>query len=83
MLVSLIHHLFSCFDQSFMSEDQCLVHLFRYILDLINLQAFASAFILNDVRVEAHMRMKAFVYEEESQEDDWEQDVIVDKLDHE
>ncbi len=83
MLVSLIHHLFSCFDQSFMSEDQCLVHLFRYILDLINLQAFASAFILDDVRVEAHMRMKAFVHEEESQEDDWEQDVIVDKLDHE
>ena len=70
MLVSLIHHLFSCFDQSFMSEDQYLVHLFRYILDLINLQAFASAFILNDVRVEAHMRMKAFVHEEESQEDD-------------
>ena len=83
MFVSLIHHLFSCFDQSFMSEDQCLVHLFKYILDLIDLQAFASAFILNDVRVEAHIRMKALVYEEESQENDWEQDVIVDKLDHE
>ncbi len=82
MLVSLIHYLFSCFDQSFMSEDQCLVYLFRYILDLINLQAFANAFILDDVRVEAHMRMKALVYEEESQEDDWEQDVIVNKLDH-
>jgi len=53
-----------------MSEDQCLVHLFRYILDSIDLQAFASAFILNDVRVEAHMRMKALVHEEESQEDD-------------
>ncbi len=70
MLVSLIHHLFSCFDQSFTSEDQCLVHLFRYILDSINLQAFASAFILDDVRVEAHTRMKALVYEEEDQEDD-------------
>ncbi len=70
MLVSLIHHLFSCFDQSFMSEDQCLVHLFRYILDLIDLQAFASAFILDDVRVEAHMGMKVLVHEEEDQEDD-------------
>ncbi len=70
MLVSLIHHLFSCFDQSFMSEDQCLVHLFRYILDLIDLQAFASAFILDDVRVEAHTRMKTLVHKEENQEDD-------------
>ena len=70
MLISLIHHLFSCFDQSFASEDQCLVHLFRYILDLINLQAFVSAFILDDVRVEAHRRMKALVHEEENQEDD-------------
>jgi len=70
MLVSLIHHLFSCFDQSFMSEDQCLVHLFRYILSSINLQAFASAFILDDVRVEAHTRMKVLVHEEENQEDD-------------
>jgi len=42
-----------------------------------------NAFILNDVRVEAHTTMKILVYEEESQEDDWEQDVIVDKLDHE
>ncbi len=83
MLVSLIHHLFSCFDQSFMSEDQCFIHLFRYILDSIDLQAFANAFILDDVRVEAHTRMKVLVYEEENQEDDWEQDVIVDKLDHE
>ncbi len=66
-----------------MSKDQCLVHLFRYILDLIDLQTFASAFILDDVRVEAHMRMKALVHEEENQENDWEQDVIVDKLDHE
>jgi len=28
-----------------------------------------SAFILNDVKVEAHTRMKALVYEEEDQED--------------
>jgi len=70
MLISLIHHLFSCFDQSFISEDQSLVHLFRYILDLNDLQAFASAFILNDVRIETHMRMKALVNEEEDQEDD-------------
>jgi len=70
MLVSLIHHLFSCFDQSFASENQCLVHFFKYILDLINLQAFASAFILDDVRIKAHIRMKALVHEEESQEDD-------------
>ncbi len=70
MLVSLIHYLFLCFDQSFASEDQCLVHFFRYILDSIDLQAFASAFILDDVRVEAHTRMKALVHEEESQEDD-------------
>ncbi len=83
MLVSLIHHLFSCFDQSFTSENQCLVHLFRYILNSIDLQAFASAFILDDVRVEAHIRMKVLVHKEESQEDDWEQDVIVDKLNHE
>ncbi len=27
--------------------------------------------------------MKTLVYEEENQEDDWEQDVIVDKLNHE
>ena len=44
--------------------------MFKYILDLINLQAFASAFILDDVRVEAHMRMKVLVYEEEDQEND-------------
>ena len=83
MLVSLIHHLLSCFDQSFASEDQCFIHVIEYILGLINLQAFASAFILDDVRVKAHTRMKVLVHEEESQEDDWEQDVIVDKLDHE
>ncbi len=70
MLISLIHHLFSCFDQSFMSEDQCLVYLFKYILDLINLQVFASAFILDDVRVEIHMRMKVLVHKEENQEND-------------
>ncbi len=67
----------------FMSKDQCFIHLFKYILDLINLQAFANAFILNDVRVKAHMRMKVLVYEEEYQENDWEQDVIVNKLNHE
>ncbi len=70
MLISLIHHLFSCFDQSFMSEDQCLVHLFKYILDSIDLQVFASAFILDDVRVKTHTRMKVLVHEEETQEDD-------------
>ena len=70
MFINLIYHLFLCFDQSFMSEDQCLVYLLRYILDLINLQAFASAFILDDVRIEAHMRMKVLVHEEESQEND-------------
>jgi len=70
MLISLIHHLFSCFDQSFTSEDQSLVHLFRYIFDSIDLQAFVSAFILDDVKVEAHMRMKVLVHEEENQEND-------------
>jgi len=55
----------------------------KYILDSIDLQAFASAFILDDVRIEAHTRMKALVHEEENQEDDLEQDVIVNKLDHE
>ena len=57
--------------------------MFRYILDLIDLQTFANAFILDDVRIEAHMRMKVLVHEEENQEDNWEQNVIVDKLDHE
>ncbi len=66
-----------------MSEDQYFVHLFRYILDLIDLQAFASAFILDDVKIETHMRMKTLVHEEENQENDWEQDVIVDKLNYE
>ncbi len=70
MLVSLIHYLFSCFDQSFTSEDQCFVHLFRYILDSIDLQAFANAFIFNDVKIKAHMRMKVLVHEEENQEND-------------
>jgi len=70
MLISLIHHLFLYFDQNFTSEDQCIVYLFRYILDSINLQAFANAFILDDVKVEAHMRMKALVHKEENQEDD-------------
>ncbi len=53
-----------------MSEDQYFVHLFRYILDLIDLQAFASAFILDDVKIETHMRMKTLVHEEENQEND-------------
>jgi len=66
-----------------MSEDQCFIYLFRYILDLINLQTFASAFIFDDVRIEAHMRIKILVHVEENQEDDWKQDVIVNKLDHE
>ena len=70
MLVNLIHHLFSCFDQSFASENQCFIHVIEYIFDLSDLQTFANAFILDDVRVEAYMRMKALVHEEESQEDD-------------
>jgi len=70
MLVSLFHHLFLSFDQSFASEDQCLVHVIEYIFDSDNLQALANAFILNDVRIEAHMRMKTLIHEEESQEDD-------------
>ncbi len=68
MFISLIHHLFSCFDQSFASEDQCFIHVIEYIFNLSDLQTFASAFILNDVRVEAHMRMKVLVHEEENQE---------------
>jgi len=55
----------------------------EYIFDSDDLQAFASAFILDDVRVEAHTRMKALVHEEKNQEDDWEQNVIINKLDHE
>ncbi len=70
MFVSLIYHLFSCFDQSFASEDQCLINVIEYIFDSNNLQTFADAFILNDVEVEAHTRVKVLVYEEESQEDD-------------
>ncbi len=69
MLISLIHHLFSCFDQSFASKDQCLIHVIEYIFDLSNLQTFTNAFILDDVRIEAYIRMKALVHEEESQED--------------
>jgi len=55
----------------------------EYIFNSDDLQAFASAFTLDDVRIEAHMRMKALIHEEENQEDDWKQDVIVNKLDHE
>ncbi len=60
----------SCFDQSFASENQCFIHVIEYIFDLSDLQMFANAFILDDVRVEAHMRMKALVHEEENQEND-------------
>ena len=70
MLISLIHHLLSCFDQSFASENQCFIHVIKYIFDSSNLQMFANAFILDDVRVKAHMRMKVLVHEEENQEDD-------------
>jgi len=70
MLISLIHHLFLCFDQSFASEDQCLIHVIEYIFDSSDLQTFANAFILNDVEVEAHTRVKTLVHEEENQEDD-------------
>ncbi len=44
---------------------------------------FMSAFILDDVKVEAHTRIKSLVHEEKNQEDDWEQDVIINKLNHE
>ncbi len=57
--------------------------MIKYIFDSDDLQAFASAFILDDVRIKAHMRMKAFIHEKEDQEDDWRQDVIVNKLNHE
>ncbi len=56
--------------------------MIKYIFDSDDLQAFASAFILDDVRIEAHMRMKVLIHEEENQENDWKQDVIVNKLDH-
>ncbi len=67
MLVSLIHHLLSCFNQSFASENQCLIYMIEYIFDSSNLQTFASAFILDDVRIEAHTKVKALVHEEENQ----------------
>ncbi len=70
MLVNLIHHLLSCFNQSFASENQYSIHVIEYIFDSSDLQTFASAFILDDVRVEAHTRVKVLVHEEESQEDD-------------
>ncbi len=57
--------------------------MIEYIFNSDDLQAFASAVILDDVRIKAHMRMKALIHEEENQEDDWKQDVIVNKLDHE
>jgi len=70
MLVSLFHHLFLCFDQSFASKNQRLVHVIEYIFDLDDLQTLASAFILDNVRIEAHMRIKTLIHEEESQEND-------------
>jgi len=42
----------------------------EYIFNSSNLQTFASAFILDDVKVEAYTRMKVLVHEEEDQEDD-------------
>jgi len=42
----------------------------EYIFNSDNLQALVNAFILNDVRIEAHMRMKALIHEEEDQEND-------------
>ncbi len=70
MLINLIHHLLLCFDQSFASKDQCLIHIIKYIFDLSNLQMFAKTFILNDVKVETHMKVKVLVHEEEDQEND-------------
>jgi len=42
----------------------------EYIFDSDDLQVFADAFILDDVRIKAHTRMKALIHEEENQEDD-------------
>ncbi len=70
MLVSLIHRLFSCFDQSFASKDQYFIHVIEYIFNLSDLQTFVNAFILNDVEIEAHMKVKVLIHEEENQEDD-------------
>jgi len=42
----------------------------EYIFDSDDLQALADAFILDDVRIKAHMRMKILIHEEEDQEDD-------------
>jgi len=70
MLISLIHHLLSCFDQSFASENQCFIHVIEYIFCSSDLQTFANAFILNDVRIKVHIRMKVFVHEEENHEND-------------
>jgi len=42
----------------------------EYIFDFDDLQALMSAFILDDVRIEAHTRIKTLVHEEENQEDD-------------
>jgi len=67
MLVSLIHYFLSCFDQSFVSENQCLIHMIEYIFDSSNLQTFASTFILDNVRIKAHTKVKALVHEEENQ----------------
>ncbi len=65
MLISLIHHLLSCFDQSFASKDQCFIHMIKYIFDLSDLQMFMNAFILNDVKVETYTKVKVLIHEEE------------------
>ncbi len=70
MLINLFHHLFSCFDQSFASEDQHLVYVIEYIFNSDYLQTFTNAFILDNVKIEAYTRMKALIYEEEDQEND-------------
>ncbi len=70
MLIDLFYHLLSCLDKSLANECQCFIHVFRYILDSDDLQALASTFILDDVKIEAHMRMKILVQKEESREDD-------------
>ncbi len=46
-----------------------LFNMIEYIFDSSDLQTFASAFILDDVEVKAHTRVKVLVHEEESQKD--------------
>ena len=40
--------------------------MIEYIFNFDNLQAFANVFILNDVRIKAHTRMKVLIHEEEN-----------------